>query len=97
MVGGILSNVPEYINQDIEELIKEIAKDKVINNRICLARCLLNCKLTQKFSWDQDVFESFIEGQDIYLLKIMLEIYSQDKKKIKIIEENLKKLCPSKK
>lgn len=38
---GILLNIPNVVNQELIDAIKHCAKDKVINNKICLARVLL--------------------------------------------------------
>lgn len=38
---GILINIPNVVNDELVEALKLCAKDKVINNRICLGRVLL--------------------------------------------------------
>lgn len=44
MMEGILLNCKELATQEMIDLLINFSKDKVINNKICVARMILSCK-----------------------------------------------------
>lgn len=66
--------------------MKLCAKDKVINNRICLARVLLQCKdKKETFDWEEEVFKDLINEPDFDLLYILKDVYVNDEEKREIV------------
>ena len=44
MMEGILCNCPELANQEVMDIFLELGKEKVINNKICIAGLLKSIK-----------------------------------------------------
>lgn len=98
MMEGILFNIPELANTELILILKNLAKDKVVNIRICVARILLKIKENGKiYDWEDEIFESLITQHDIDLIKILEEVYQKNEKKNKVIQDILHKIKNEKK
>jgi hypothetical protein len=98
MIEGILNNVPEYMNDELISILKNLAGDDVVNIRITIANMLLKLKDNKKcFEWEDDVFNSLISHQDHDLISILSQAYSADPKKSKILDNVMNKIIKEKK
>lgn len=86
MMQGILLNCPENATEEMVSLLAEFAQDSVINNKICLARLILQCKQEKKeFDWFSSAFDLLVKEEEHDLLTILQEAYKnspQEKKRV---------------
>ena len=70
---GIMLNLPDFVSDlMIKELIHS-SQDKVIHNKICLAKVMLECvKRDIKFEFFDKLYNNLIKSCDLDLLNILI-------------------------
>lgn len=90
MMEGILFNIPELASEDLILILKGLARDRVVNIRICVARIMLKIKEGGRvWEWEDEIFESLITMHDNDLISILGQVYKNDAKKNKTVQNIL--------
>lgn len=92
MMEGIVLNLVNEVDQEMIDILKELAGDPVINNRICLAIFIGNLKHKEYDNeWTREILSKLLAKPDIDLFK-HLRKYFTDEEVVKVLDEHLDKL-----
>ena len=92
MIEGIALNLRDEIDQEMIDILKELAEDPVVNNRICLAMFLGSCKLSGfSTDWTAEILRKLLEEPDIDLFKHLRKYY-YDSEVATVLDEHLDRL-----
>lgn len=68
------------------DLLVSFSHDQVINNKICLARLLLECRKNKKiYDWMDKVFDQLVKEEEHDLLVILEQAFENDQEKRRVV------------
>ena len=79
MVETVISDMPEFVDEEIEQLLIGLSKDEVGNVRISLAKMLVRVRDSRgHFGWWDEVVRNLIVGVDHSLFAIVKQLVDGD-------------------
>ena len=100
MLGGVLIHLPECVDEEMVETLKELAADRVINIRIGVAQLFAKLKTAgSKFEWEDQILNLLVENIDSDLYKNLKGIISENGGEAlqNKLEENMQKMLEERK